>query len=158
MPRTPTVDGRKNQKPAGQEKLDAFEEVISSLRPDQMRSVRALISMLAGKDICEQEKQEVFSVLRQVLAASGNVLREVSHPAGTYDRVRVYREKVGEQVFRHRRAAGLTQTELAKISGIPQSHISRIEAGKFAPTFSTMSRIATALGVQAKELDPGFSE
>ena len=48
--------------------------------------------------------------------------------------------------LRHKR--GLTQQELARVSGVQQSEISRIESGRGNPTWQTMDQLATALGVQ----------
>jgi XRE family transcriptional regulator, regulator of sulfur utilization len=41
---------------------------------------------------------------------------------------------------------GLTQRQLAELSGIPQADISRIERGAGNPTEATLERIAAALG------------
>lgn len=44
--------------------------------------------------------------------------------------------------------AGLTQTELAKRSGIRQSEISKIENGRINPTMETLDALGDALGVR----------
>ena len=41
---------------------------------------------------------------------------------------------------------GITQKELAKLSGIRQSNISRIERGDCSPTIETLSKLAYAMG------------
>jgi DNA-binding XRE family transcriptional regulator len=53
---------------------------------------------------------------------------------------------IARQVIELREKHGLTQLELAELSGVPQSQISRIERGVTAPTTTTVARIATALG------------
>lgn len=50
-----------------------------------------------------------------------------------------------EDLKRLRRAAGLTQKELAVKAGVSQSLIARIERGSVDPRFSTVNRILTAL-------------
>jgi transcriptional regulator with XRE-family HTH domain len=64
-----------------------------------------------------------------------------------------------------RRAADLSQRELAKKSGVAASTISRIEAGRTSPSLGTFERLlaATSCGVQivrlphdADELEPEF--
>ncbi len=57
-----------------------------------------------------------------------------------------------------REEADLTQTELARLAGIPQSHVSRIERGRHVPTRLTIKRLAKALNVGPVQLDPGYRE
>lgn len=52
---------------------------------------------------------------------------------------------VGKDIKMLRKQAGLTTRELAKLTGLPQSHISRIEAGKYNVSLDTLSLIANAL-------------
>lgn len=53
--------------------------------------------------------------------------------------------------FRDARAErGLTQVALAKLSGIPQADISRIERGAGNPTETTLQRLALALGCRVE--------
>lgn len=47
-----------------------------------------------------------------------------------------------------RRAAGLTQADLAARLGTTQSAIARLEGGGAAPSITTLSRLADALGIQ----------
>ena len=46
----------------------------------------------------------------------------------------------------------ITQDELAERSGVHQVTISRIELGHVEPRFSTIKRLAQALGVEPREL------
>ncbi len=46
----------------------------------------------------------------------------------------------------------MTQEELATQSGITQTQISALELGKHQPRFSTIKRLAAALGVDPQEL------
>lgn len=41
---------------------------------------------------------------------------------------------------------GMTQTELAERCGLAQSHIARIEAGRYSVGFDTLQQIAEGLG------------
>lgn len=66
-----------------------------------------------------------------------------------------YRENnyksVGMLVFR-RKQAGLTQAELGKRLGVPQSQISRIEKDPDRTSLGMLKRIAAVLGVPVREL------
>ncbi|WP_412130714.1 helix-turn-helix domain-containing protein [Bordetella bronchiseptica] len=52
-----------------------------------------------------------------------------------------------------RLAAGLSQTQLAKLVGTSQSHIAKIEAGHVRVYLDTANRLATALGVDLERLN-----
>lgn len=51
-------------------------------------------------------------------------------------------------IYNARRRARLTQTELAKRLGIPQSQVSRWERGVVTPSFETLRRIVRACGLE----------
>lgn len=51
-----------------------------------------------------------------------------------------------------RTRAGLSQSELARLSGVPQPHISLIEAGKVEPTEQTLRRLLEATRVKPSVL------
>jgi transcriptional regulator with XRE-family HTH domain len=48
----------------------------------------------------------------------------------------------------------MTQVELAQRSSLPQSHISRLEAGKHSPTQTTLEKLAQALDANLSDLEP----
>ena len=56
--------------------------------------------------------------------------------------------EVGQAVIAARARKGLSQKELAKLTGINQSDISRIERGLANPSVNTLNRIANALDAQ----------
>jgi transcriptional regulator with XRE-family HTH domain len=50
-------------------------------------------------------------------------------------------------LLRHaRRRAGLTQTELARLAGVPQSTVGRIETNRINPTMATLRLLLNAAG------------
>lgn len=51
-------------------------------------------------------------------------------------------------IISYRSAHGLTQTELARIIGIKQPAVARLEAGETNPSWETLSRISQALGIE----------
>jgi len=56
--------------------------------------------------------------------------------------------KVANAVVNARAKAGLSQSELASITGIDQSDISKIERGVANPSINTLNRLAKALGME----------
>ncbi|BBD36284.1 probable transcriptional regulator [Aminobacter sp. Y103A] len=62
------------------------------------------------------------------------------------------RELVGRNARRIREKAGLTQEQLAEISGFSQQYISGLEKGKRNPTIVTLYELAQALRVSHIDL------
>lgn len=54
---------------------------------------------------------------------------------------------IGENVRSVRLAAGLTQDDVRKKTGIAVPHLSRLETGSHLPSLATVLRVANALGV-----------
>jgi len=50
------------------------------------------------------------------------------------------------ELIKLRRHRQMTQTQLEKLTGIPQSEISRIESGRANPTLATLRMLVRALG------------
>ena len=62
------------------------------------------------------------------------------------------RKLVGDNVARIRAKRGLTQEQLANLSGFSQQYISGLETGKRNPTIVTIYELANALGIDFREL------
>ena len=58
----------------------------------------------------------------------------------------------GSIIQRLRKEKELLLTELAKLSGVSASTISRIENGKISPTYGVMSRLSDALGIRWSDI------
>jgi len=62
------------------------------------------------------------------------------------------REQLGRLIYQQRKAAGLSQEELAKAARIHLSTVSRIEQGAFeSPDPLKLQRLASALGTEAED-------
>jgi len=57
---------------------------------------------------------------------------------------------IATQVMALRQKRGLTQTQLAELSGVAQSEISRIERGSIRPTEPTLVKLADAMGADLR--------
>ena len=63
----------------------------------------------------------------------------------------------GEEIFgrilqEERKARNISQEKLAKLAGLDRTFISLIENGKRSPTFSTILKICSGLGIDPSEL------
>lgn len=56
------------------------------------------------------------------------------------------RQRIGQRIADLRKAKGMTQQDLADVTGNQRNHISRIESGKYSVGFDTLQAIADALG------------
>ncbi|MBI4478936.1 MAG: helix-turn-helix transcriptional regulator [Acidobacteria bacterium] len=54
---------------------------------------------------------------------------------------------LGESIRKMRQAKGLSQGEMQKRTGILRSYLSRVENGHTVPSFATLQRLASAMGV-----------
>ncbi len=59
-----------------------------------------------------------------------------------------------ERLRQLRRSRGMTQRELARLSHLTESYISRLENGTIAPGIDLVARVANALGCSLGELLP----
>jgi transcriptional regulator with XRE-family HTH domain len=62
------------------------------------------------------------------------------------------RKLVGTNLERIRRQKGLTQEELAELSGFSQQYLSTIESGRANPTIVTIYEIAMSMSVHYLDL------
>ena len=65
-------------------------------------------------------------------------------PDGTREARACIRVSIARDIIQERRELGLTQTQLAKLAGIRQETLSRLESGKHRPNERTVERIEAA--------------
>ena len=68
------------------------------------------------------------------------------------------RDRIGQRIATLRKLAGMSQEQLSERAGLQRTHVSRIEAGKYAVTFETIQAIAEALGMTVDIIDPRLSD
>lgn len=111
----------------------------------------------SSKDEVEEVQEALLEVLDQqpVDAVSFDLEKAPetvdSDAQNRFDR---WKEFIGGAVKQARSKAGLTQEQLAEKSGLPQSHISRIECSRLSPSSATIEKIAAALGLDPGDIDP----
>ena len=68
------------------------------------------------------------------------------------------RDRIGLRIFQLRTMKEWSQEELARRAGLQRSHVSRIEAGRYAVTLETIQAIAEALGMTVDIIDTRLSD
>jgi ribosome-binding protein aMBF1 (putative translation factor) len=94
----------------------------------------------------EADRERIDVVLRAV--------QESGEPAAVAEAAVEVARKLLESLIEARLRAGLSQTEVARRMGLPQSAVVRLEAGAHSPTLSTLARYASAVGVELNVREP----
>ena len=68
------------------------------------------------------------------------------------------RERIGQRIAALRKLAGMSQDQLALRAGLQRTHVSRIEAGKYAVTLETIQAIAEALYMTVDIVDDRLTD
>lgn len=68
------------------------------------------------------------------------------------------RDRIGHRIAQLRKLAGMSQEQLSEKAGLQRTHISRIEAGKYAVTLETIQAIAEAIGMTVDIIDPKLAD
>jgi len=126
-----TVIGRKSDNPTSRHLLRQY---ISLLREMLLKSNSPYVIAVA---------QEVGYCLCEIAndpRHSGSIRRDEGA------------SEMGRNVRHLRKAAGLTQTALAKRSSMDRTHLSRLERGRLMPTIPTLKRLAKTLQVTPRSL------
>ena len=71
---------------------------------------------------------------------------------GHFPAIEYTRISLARSIIRERTALGLTQQQLAKLAGVREETLSRLESGKHSPTVRTVEKIERALQKAAKKL------
>jgi DNA-binding XRE family transcriptional regulator len=142
--------------------VEGIRKHLGHLTREAVEDLIQLAELLRNEEN-ESEKKEIAKTLMELICPESvrlQVIKEdrLQEALAARKKLDAYRQKVGEQVKLLREALGFTQVQLAELTDLPQSHISRIEKGQHAPTFTTMERLAKALNTTPDQLDPGFPQ
>ena len=109
---------------------------------------------LAGKRYALLEAEE-YRRLRALASAADDEFPPLPPPdsSGYYPAVEYMRAGLARKIIRQRRAAGLTQADLARKAGIRPETLNRIERGKATPDMPTVMKITRAIEQAQEEGD-----
>ena len=117
-------------------------------------SVQAIT--LGGKRYTILEAKE-YRRLRALARAADDEFPPLPPPdsSGYFPAVEYARAGLARKIIRQRRAAGLTQADLARRAGIRPATLNRIERGKATPDMPTVMKITRAIEEAQEEEDKG---
>jgi DNA-binding XRE family transcriptional regulator len=133
-------------------------ERIVNLDPDTKEDLMGvLLEMRDCKS--DQQRQEIEQTILELMypKMAGDLVvgsLDVEKPPTLTD----WSRRIGERIRELRERRKMTQDQLSDASGLPQSHISRLENGAHSPSHKTLLAIAKALGVDVREIDPGSAD
>lgn len=105
----------------------------------------------------EEEREAADEAIWELVARESMTVHEMDMEAGG-GTLKKWKTLIGERVKELRKERSWTQEKLAEASGLPQSHISRIERGDLSPSHLTLEKIASALGLHVKDIDTTYCE
>jgi DNA-binding XRE family transcriptional regulator len=135
--------------------LEILRERIGRLPQSDKDDLFELVKTLSWDDPEELESSVV--TMREILEQRPTRVRRMEFPSDPNEHsgaLSKWIKLVSRRISKERENAGLTQDELAKRTGLPQSHISRLETGKHSPSRATIEKIAAALGKSLSDFDP----
>lgn len=130
---------------------------ISTLPKEDRDDLYRLVKEL-GSVSCSDEIESIRQAMMEILDQRDGKIEELDLTPGTGTPNGKWKKFISEKIKSERVEKGWTQDELAARSGIPQSHLSRIENGVHSPSRKTVEKIAAALEVPVAEFDPSFDD
>lgn len=138
---------------------ESLQEALEALPRDSASDFCSLAKMLSEEEY-PVERDAIVQTMAEILLPDLTKVSVEEVSISTEDEKKIRQKvdhwyaSVGGRIKSHRGQAHLTQEQLAKKAGIPQSHISRLESGKHAPSYVTIEKIAKALGLQPGDINP----
>lgn len=140
---------------------------IRSMSPEE-KAIALAVSVVMDRimHLSKEERDDLFALVKELACATTDEDRfgicdtmveildgrsvsvesaDLSDASAPPERLQKWVDWVSKRIRDARTEAGLTQEQLAAKTGLPQSHISRIENAKHSPARATIEKIAKAL-------------
>jgi DNA-binding XRE family transcriptional regulator len=109
----------------------------------------AVLLLASGREITLRAQEVAMHVGHngRAAATTSTGLSSIPPSNGNHGAIAIDGARLGARLRELRVAAGLTQAELARRTGIHRPNIARVEAGRHTPSLETLARLASAIGV-----------
>ena len=124
--------------------VDTEEQIVCQFKEGDFNGSQRFTTL---NDDCDYD----FAKLPSIVRAMADWLRETHYEIMFSSPTMIAREarkNIGRQIKAAREAKGYTTRYLAKLTGLDQGHIVRIEAGRYGLTVDTLARLCDALGLK----------
>jgi DNA-binding XRE family transcriptional regulator len=151
----PTLPGRTNVRmhEAVTLALGLLIERIQSLSDEDREDLSGLMKELPRAE-SDEDLNALVVAMREILAQEPvRVLPFDLSDVRPGPGLKKWMDQVGGKIKACRKKARLSQEELAAKTGLPQSHISRLENGQHSPSHATLQKLAKALRIRVEDLD-----
>lgn len=132
--------------------LAVLRERFRTLTVEERSDLSELLPVLLGPD--GEERDSAVCAANEILSPSPSTVQPLMSSPSAADPLRNWLAFISSKIRQARTDAGWTQAELAEKSGLPQSHISRLENGQHSPSAKTLEKIAAALNLPVADFDP----
>ncbi len=132
--------------------IAVLRERVSGLSKEDQNDLYQLLPAILGSD--EEERLSAVQAVNEILAQSPDQIAQHEYVNTPEEDLQSWLTFVSARIRDARKEANMTQDQLAEKTGIPQSHISRLEQGDHSPTFKTLEKIAAAVGRPVSHFDP----
>jgi DNA-binding XRE family transcriptional regulator len=130
-------------------------ERILSL-PQEAKDDLMAVLMEARECNTPEKTSEIEDAVREILypQLAGELVKGSAGNATRTENLKKRSVWIGAKIKEFREQRGFTQQKLSEATGLPQSHICRLELGQHSPSFATLTKVAKALDVSVGDMDP----
>ena len=125
------------------------------LDPDDQRDLFDCVkdlSTIKSREDAEETMKTILEILEPKGKGSNSLKDSLVEAVPSRQKHESWLIWISQKLRSLREDRGLTQEELANMAGLPQSHISRLEAGRHSPSMKTLQKLASALKVDVNSL------
>ena len=135
--------------------VDDIHGLVSRLSKQDRDDINEMVSVIMReKDGDQEEYNAAIEAVIEIVTGPKPKLVYSPFVSSSNDALDRWKDFISQRIKAERESAGMSQTQLAEASGLKQSHISRLEAGKHSPSHITLNKIAKAIGIPLTNLSP----